>query len=167
MKSHTAFWFFCIWSLTCVTHHFDVHGIAGPEREQVLDVQAVGLLVLRHASRVLREALGVDEAVELLAKGREGDGDVLRVARHSHIFDDVWKKMEVFFNYSYIWKDLKQLVKWHERGSYSNCALYYAVLNCSTKFVCAFATHIIVILLMQSVKMNKKQNYIEDYTAYY
>ena len=91
--AHTVFLgTYCI-SVLHQTHHFDVHGIAGPEREQVLDVQAVRLLVLRHAGRVLGEALWVDEAVELLAEGGEGDGDVLRVARHAHIFDDVWKKI--------------------------------------------------------------------------
>ena len=71
------------------THHFDVHSVAGPQRERVLDAGAVDLLVLGHAGRVLREALRVDESVELLAEGGQRDGDVLGVARHPHILNDV------------------------------------------------------------------------------
>jgi len=47
------------------------------------------LLVLGHAGGVLGEALRVDEAVELLPVGGQGDGDVLGVARHPHILNDV------------------------------------------------------------------------------
>ena len=73
----------------CLTYHFDVHGVAGSERQRVLDAGAVDVTVLHHARRVLGEAFRVDETVELLAEGRQRDRDVFRVARHPHIFDDV------------------------------------------------------------------------------
>jgi hypothetical protein len=76
-------------------HHFNVHGVARSEWERVLDVGAIRLLVLGHAGGVLGEAFRVDEAIELLAEGRQGHGDVLRVTRHADIFDNICKDKQL------------------------------------------------------------------------
>jgi hypothetical protein len=72
------------------TYHFDIHGVAGAQRQRVLDARPVRLLVLGHARRVLGQALRVDEAVELVAERRQRDRDVLGVAGHADVFDDIW-----------------------------------------------------------------------------
>ena len=71
------------------THHFNIHGVAGSEGQEVLDIQAISLLVLSHAGGVLGQALGVDESVELFAEGGQRDRDVLRVAGHADVFDNI------------------------------------------------------------------------------
>ena len=71
-------------------YHFNIHGVAWPQGQEVLNIQAVGLLVLSHTGGVLGQALGVDEAIELLAEGRQRDRDVLRVAGHADVFDNIW-----------------------------------------------------------------------------